>query len=373
MKCLHIISGDLWAGAEVVTYKLIKGLNNLGGLQVTAVFLNESRLFEEVRMLGVPSYAVAESAHSFIYIARKIKSIINEISPDIIHSHRYKENLLAYYASMGTKNPRLIATLHGLPESFYGYNSLKNRLVNQCNYLILKRFDAVVAVSSDIRNSLVNKHGLKESKTWVIKNGVDIPTESSPRLENRNFVIGSAGRLVPVKDYELMVRMAAEIVKQDSNIRFVIAGDGPLREQLRSKIDHLGLSNQFELVGTIDDMNHFYRSLDLYINTSIHEGIPMTVLEAMAHGVPVVACAVGGNKEIIEDGRNGFLVFERDPKLLAEKCLHLKRNDSLWSEISKGARQRVVSNFSDIQMANQYHELYCKRLTDRNKNPVDPL
>ena len=136
-----------------------------------------------------------------------------------------------------------------------------------------------------------------------------------------------------------------------------MAGDGPERGALEKAIDECGLVGRFALKGHLEDMDSFYRGLDLYLNTSVHEGIPMTILEAMARGLPVIAPQVGGIGEIIEDGVEGFLVPNRDPKAFAEKCL-LLQDAELRQRMGQAARAKVERGFSAEHMARQYYQLY---------------
>jgi len=107
-------------------------------------------------------------------------------------------------------------------------------------------------------------------------------------------------------------------------------------------------------------MDIFYQGLDVYLNTSVHEGIPMSILEALAHGLPVIAPAVGGIVEIIDDGTQGFLIGSRTPEDFAKKCLILKENSEERERMARAARERAEQGFSAERMAEQYHQLYCR-------------
>jgi len=137
-----------------------------------------------------------------------------------------------------------------------------------------------------------------------------------------------------------------------------LAGEGPERVELQVLIQQYGLNETFVLQGHLEDMQSFYRSLDLYLNTSVHEGIPMSILEAMAYGLPVIAPNVGGISEIVSDGEDGYLVDTRDPRAFAEKCFLLYKNRQLRQRMAGAAREKIVRSFSVENMAAQYHELY---------------
>jgi len=174
-------------------------------------------------------------------------------------------------------------------------------------------------------------------------------------------VIGSAGRLCPVKDYPFMIEIAKAVKEETKHIKFHLAGEGPERSKLQAIIQQYNLNETFVLKGHVENMPPFYRSLDLYLNTSVHEGIPMSILEAMAHGLPLVAPDVGGIGEVVDNGEDGCLIDIRDTKAFAEKCFLLYENKQLRRRMARAAREKVVKSFSIENMAAQYHELYLSK------------
>ncbi len=360
LKICYIISGDLWAGAEVMAYQLIKGLIKCDDLEILVILFNEGRLANELRNLGIRVEIVEENKVSFWDIRRSVQGLLRQYLPDVIHTHGYKENILAYWCSRFSKGIKLVATQHGMPETFTGFSSLKHKGVLKYNFYILWRhFDKVVVVSNDIAKHFVNNFRFNKTKVQVIHNGIEIPEHSIQRNSTNTFVIGSCGRLFPVKDYPLMIRVAKRI-SDNNNIRFELAGDGPEMKRLRDLINQFGLNRRFILRGHLDNIDEFYRGLDLFINTSIHEGIPMSVLEAMSYGLPVVAPRVGGLKEIIEDGIDGYLIEKRDPSVFSRRCVELWKNRNLWKRMRYAAMEKVSRYFSLESMAQRYYETYLR-------------
>ena len=363
LKICHIISGDLWAGAEVMAYHLIKGLTRYNGLDILVVVLNEGKLVHKLRNIGIEVELIDENSTLFLNTIRSLRRLLEEFRPHIIHTHRYKESILAHWSINGLKKPGLIATQHGMPENYKRISSLKHLLVLKYNFYVLKRhFERVVAVSNDIGNYFLRDLGFWGKKVLVIHNGIKIPDHAIRRNSGHAFVIGSCGRLFPVKDYPLMIKVAKECTSDKNNIRFELAGDGPEMRKLRVLVERFGLNGRFTFRGHLDNMEEFYRGLDLFINTSIHEGIPMSVLEAMSYGLPIVAPRVGGLREIIDHGVDGFLIESRYAKAFAEKCLLLAKDERLWQKMSKAARQKVINHFSVNHMAEEYYNLYLEVL-----------
>jgi glycosyltransferase involved in cell wall biosynthesis len=219
-------------------------------------------------------------------------------------------------------------------------------------------------VSRDIQKSFVEQYGFSKERVKMIHNGIRIPQNPLIEKASEPFVIGSSGRFFPVKDYPLMVEISREVVQRRKVIRFELAGYGPERTKIQDLIQKYGLDKKFLLKGFVNNTSAFYQGLDLYLNTSLHEGISMSILEAMAHGTPVVAPKVGGLAEIVEDGIQGYLLRCRDPKAFAEKCLALYENRALRQGMALAARKRVVREFSMENMAKQYFNLYIEVTND---------
>jgi glycosyltransferase involved in cell wall biosynthesis len=359
IRVCHIASGDLWAGAEVMTFNLLRGLMRFEDMDLSAIVLNEGRLAKEIRGLGIHVHIVDERKKSFLEICGKVRKLMVVNTPDIIHSHRYKENILAYLVSRTRRETKLITTQHGMQEIQRNGNSLKQSLVTKMNLLIMSRcFKKVIAVSEEMRKTFVEDLGFSRDRVIVIHNGVEVPLEMPVTAGKKFFVLGSAGRLVPIKDYPLMVEIAKEVSRETDRILFELAGEGPEMEKILRLVKRYGLEKSFLLRGFENNLSSFYSGIDLYLNTSIHEGIPMSVLEAMAHGIPVIAPKVGGITEIIDDGVNGCLVEGRNAKDFAKRCVSLYENDMLRKQMGSAARKKIINEFSMEKMVREYYNLY---------------
>lgn len=355
----HILSGDLWAGAEAMALQLIRELAKVRELSLSVVLLNEGKLERELAALGVPVTVLDEKKLSFPQIVARLRNALSQSPPGVVHSHRYKENLLAWLASGNGRGKRLVSTQHGMPEGAGKGLGVKHRLVMSLNFALLsRRFHRVVVVSRDIRDVFVRRLGFPEDMVCVVHNGISAPWSPGPRAEREEFVVGSSGRLTAVKDYPLMVEIAKEVVREAPDVRFELAGEGPDEPEIARRIRACGLEGVFRIRGFVEDVGSFYAGLDLYLNTSQHEGIPMTLLEAMSLGIPVVAPDVGGIGEIVEDGVSGFLVRGRDPEAFAERCIRLRRDAAMRSRFSAAARERVRNHFSAGRMAEEYMKIY---------------
>lgn len=357
MRVLVLASGDLWAGAEAVVYQLIHGLKKTDGMDVFSVFFNDGRLAELTRETGVRTVVIDESRKNFLSIMMEFIRIIREYRPDIIHSHRNKENVLAAFARPASMKSRLVTTLHGLSE---GNTRLKSRIVHGLNLAVMATcFHKLVAVSQDIADHLRKTSLVPENKIVQIYNGIQLPGNRMEKDHREDSItIGSAGRLFPVKDYPLMVRIAREVCSVRVNTRFLLAGDGPEMKMLQNMVRDSNLEDRFIFLGNVIDMEGFYDTLDMYINTSVHEGIPMTVLEAMAHAKPVIAPAVGGFNEIITQGEDGYLIPSRSAEDFTRQVVTLIDQREKRLRMGRKARNKVEGMFTAEHMVNQYVRLY---------------
>jgi len=355
----HLISGDLWAGAEVQTCTLLRSLNDTPGLTLSAILLNEGRLANELRKLGIRTVVIEEGKHSFFEIKRMLEGSLSSNCPDILHTHRYKENVLGALAGSKLRHTCLIQTVHGVQEGLGGLKKLKMNMYMHLNdYMTRKHYSKIVAVSRDIEVYLRKKH--RSDRVVAIHNAVDLSNLKlvKPKEEIRKefgigetqTVIGAVGRLVPVKGFDIFLRTAGVILESFHDTVFLIAGDGPLRKELSGLVSSLGIDKHVIFTGFRDDIHDIMNMFDIFVVSSHHEGIPMSVLEVMALKKAVVSTAVGGITEIIDNNKSGLLVEPGNPNALAEACISMLRDRELMARIESMALERIKEEYSsDIQ------------------------
>src|SRR5438132_4386120 len=374
LTVVHIFSGDLWAGAEVVIFNLLSHLHEQPGLRVLALSLNEGTLAEKLRAAGIPTYVIPEARYSFAGIVCRAAQLLKRTRIAAIHSHRYKENVLAWLLAKWIGASELLTTIHGLPEPAT-HSESEARLArwrNQLDYFVVTHgFSGAIAVSEEMKRALVQQHGFRADQVVVIRNGGVVPppriTPAVPRGER--FHIGTVARMVPVKGLDLFLDVAAAVRREAPFVHFSLLGDGPLREELARRVASLNIHDCVEFVAPRPDPTPYYRTLDLYLNTSKHEGIPLSVIEAMACGTPIVSSAVGGIPEIVTHGEHGFLVEAREAGRFAQWCVTLMRDDHLRRMMGERASARARSHFSASAMAHAYRDLYDER-SARTSGPV---
>lgn len=370
IKVCHLISGDLWAGAEVQAYILLSSLYHLDELDITVIILNDGRLAEELRKTGLDVVVIEESEHSFFAILRLIKEKLKGEDIDILHTHRLKENVLGGLLKQSGMVKYLVQTVHGLSEPSKGIKALKARPYSLLSLYFRRRyFDKILPVSYDIQNEF--SHRINPARLVTIHNSINIDrlkiTRSSNEirqelnLEEHTLVIGSAGRMVPVKGYDNFLKAAQIILGKKPDVRFVLAGDGPLLEELKRTAEEIGVKDHVAFLGFRNDILDIINCLDIVLLSSYHEGIPTVVLEAMALKKAVVAPKVGGIPEIIEDNVSGFLVKPGDVQGLADACLNILDEPAVRKKLGSEAEKRVKREFTNELQRDRvlklYHEL----------------
>lgn len=351
----HVISGDQWAGAEVQVAATIERLTRQPYVRTSAVLFNDGPLAKCLSQLNVPVLIADEKRTPAAAIVAELVRHFQQHHVDIVHTHRYNDTTLATVAAVLAGRPRVVRTVHGLREPMTGWSGLRFRAYEQLERLALRwRADAIIAVSHDIAARLAGD-GYESDVIRQIHNCIDATTHASqPRhvmrrelgLPESAIAIGTAGRLTPVKGHSALLRIARLALQQRKDLVWVIAGDGPLRDQLRAQAARLGISAQCRFVGARADVHDVIAALDVFVLPSLHEGIPMALLEAMTLGVPVVAHSVGGVPEMIDHGITGVLVESGNEPSFADACLALASRPEERRRLAMHAQATVASRFS---------------------------
>jgi sugar transferase (PEP-CTERM/EpsH1 system associated) len=304
----------------------------------------------------------------------RLRRLLRELRPDIIHSR----NMAALESQLCSIGLRGIKRVHG--EHGREINDLDG---SNWKYLIFRKFmrlfvDRYIAVSLDLQSWLVSMVGVKKNKVRQIYNGVDhhrfAPQSVKPlallpaqwQQLDGILVVGTVGRLTPVKDQQLLLKALAHLRESDpgliDRVRLLIVGDGPLFAQLTQLIEQLALQDFVWMPGDSKDVPALLQAMDVFVLPSLGEGISNTVLEAMASGLPTIATAVGGNVELVEQGFNGSLVPAGDCLVLASALAALLHNDGERNRQGANARQRVCERFDWDRTVDSYLHVYDELL-----------
>jgi len=363
----HVIEGGAWAGAEVQVATLLRALSKCPDLSLHAILLQEGRLAHELRTFGVAVQVISERRRSFPRVVSECSEFLRRKNIQILHSHNYKENLVALLLSRICKVPHLVRTEHGHPEPYSAVRNLKHWCVLAANRTAAKYTAArIVSVSSDLGEFW--KRRVDPQKVTILRNGVDLegvrssfsPAEAKQRLgiSEDSFVVGVAARLECIKRHDLFLATASYLAQKIPNANFVIAGGGRQKEPLQRLILESSLQDRVALLGERNDVYDVLRAMDILLICSDHEGIPMVMLEAMALGVTVVSRKVGGIPEVIRDGVNGILVSSDDPGELGRACMSVFQEPHLGANLRQAAHDEIHRRYSADKNAETLVELY---------------
>lgn len=363
LRVLHIASGDLWAGAEVQAFTLMTHLVRETGTEVAAVLLNDGMLAAKLRSAGIEVHIVDERRTGAVSILMRLRRVLQEWRPDVVHTHRMKENILGAVANRLSRNVPCVRTTHGGTERRpgRGVRGAVNRaafgLDQWCGRVLQQK---VVAVSDPLGQTLAEHFG--RNKVVVIANGVDVDRVRSERgvahfrtADPGAAHIGFIGRLVEVKRVDLFIGLA-EVLSADQaarQFRFHVFGEGPLRPVLVELARRSQVAELIKFHGHRDDIATCLGGLDVLVNCSDHEGMPMTALEASALGVPLVAHAVGGLTSVVPQE---FLVHQHDATGYKAGVLRALRADGRAIAMEKA--ESTLNKFSAQRNAERIRALY---------------
>ena len=356
MRICHVMTADLWAGAEVQLLTTASYLAEQPDVNLAAVLFNEGRLADELRQLDIDVAVIDETRHNAIDIVLFLTRFFVEHRIDLVHTHRYKDTVLGTIAAKLAGVPHVIRTMHGLREPMTGWNRFKFGVYETLDKMVMGWCaDRVIAVSNRMTGALIS-NGYKSSLVTTIQNGIDLRSVASHRrpeemkrewgVDGASIVIGSAGRLDPVKGLDTFLRAARLVLDREPGARFVIAGDGALERDLKALASRLGIEDACRFLGARHDIADVMSAMDVFVLPSLNEGMPMAVLEAMALAKPVVASKVGGLPEVIRHRESGVLVPPSDAQALAAACLELARDREWAARIGAEAKRAVEDEFS---------------------------
>jgi len=363
----------LTAGLEPKGFKtvLVSGVENPG----------EGSLKDWARTRGVEPIVIPEIVGEASFRFRDVKAIlkayhlIRKERPLIVHTHTAKAGFVGRIAARLAGVPLVVHTYHGHVLQGY-YSPLKTWLLRRMEQALALFTDRLVAVSERIRQDLVNYGVAPRGKIVVIPLGLEL--EQFRELEGyrgklreelgigeKAPLIGIVGRLAPIKNHRLFLETAALVSAEIPQARFIVVGDGLLRPELERYAAQLGLNGRLFFLGWRRDLPHIYADLDALVVSSKNEGTPVSAIEAMASGLPVVATKVGGLPDLIEDGKTGILVEPGSAEAMAQALVELLRNPRMAEQIGRLAQARVLERYTTQRLLQDVEDLYLELLSQK--------
>ncbi len=371
MHILQLISSKGLFGAERMLIELSRSLQAADGCNCTVGVIRNSQhpnvdVSEEAKKQGL-STAIFPCRNRFdLQTIFEIRNFLRESKVHLVHCHGYKGNFYGLLASRGR-----------IPAVTTHHNWLRwhwrLRLYCLLDSLWIRFFDRIITVSDETKEELL-RYRIPKAKIRVIDNGIDMDRfgremqvgriKKELGLHESSKVVGTIGRLGDEKGQIYLLRAAEGIVGRDGSVRFLIVGDGPLREYLKGETAKLGIADRVLFTGYRQDIPELLSVMDLFVLPSLKEALPMVLLEALAARKAVIATKVGAIPKVVHNG-NGTLVEPGDAVGLQEAILNLLASEEERQRYASAGYDTVKTYFSSERMSSKYMDLYNELLGDR--------
>jgi glycosyltransferase involved in cell wall biosynthesis len=360
VKVLQLISSGGYYGAENMLLNLCASQQKPGCENSLTLFYNvhapNVEFYERARRRGLSVRMVHCQGRADWRAVRQIEECIQEDGIQLLHTHGYKADLYGYVAARRSGKP-IVATCH----NWVGGTAALG-IYNRLDRMALKRFQRLAAVSDSVAQRLLDS-GVSAKKIRTIANGIDVGLFERARplpvfdFEG-NKVVGMVARLDLQKGFEYLLRAARELCAAFPGLKVVIVGEGPDRQAIEHMVQRFGLRSNVILAGQHSDMPGIYAAMDIFVLPSLNEGLPMTILEAMAASTPVIATRVGAIPKVIKDGETGLLVDPGDVDGLRNALARLLLDSDLCRCLGSAGHDWISGNYTSEAMALKYRQMY---------------
>ncbi|MGI8861972.1 MAG: glycosyltransferase [Gaiellaceae bacterium] len=370
---IHV--ANLAAGLETRGYHTTLVAGSLARGEDSMAFLAER--------LGVTVVSVEELQRevSVLHDARsvlRVAELIRDERPHVLHTHTAKAGAIARAAALlavGARPPVVLHTFHGHVLKGY-FDAGRTAFFRQVERTLARASDVLVAVSPEVRDELVELGVAPLEKFVVIRLGIPLeerlgdPTADSDYrrlygIPKDAFVVGWVGRMTGIKDTGAVVDIVRAVRERGVHAVLCMVGDGPDREGLEQLAHKLGIARYCYFVGYQSDVAGYYRLFDAFLLPSVNEGTPVSAIESLASGTPVVANRVGGVPDVVRDGVDGFLVEPGDVDAAAARLAELAADPALRSRLGESGRARVLERYSVERLVDDVDRLYRSLLASK--------
>ena len=338
-------------GAETMAAQLAKALNKdiFDVYFIVNHSLDSGRVLDIVTDKKIKIYSLNENEGMSFRALRKMYKLLKIIKPQIIHTHLHTYPYVMAYAIF--HHVKIIHTMHNMPK----YESTKTgqRILR---FLFKHKYAYPIGISSIITSQIEELYKLKNVVT--IYNPVDTSKFVPNKKNHDKFTFITVGRMSPQKNQSLLLKSFSNIVNYDKNVSLIFIGDGELKEELFSLTKQLNIENYVKYIGNVSNVECFLNKADVFVLSSTYEGLPMTILEAMSTGLPIISTNVGGVKDVVTD--NGILVDVNENQLtdvMKQLMQNKEKYDCLAAKSKKNAK-----NFDLKIITEEYEKLYFDHL-----------
>lgn len=363
MKIVHVITKAERGGAQVHVLGLIRHQLS-SGLEVFLLVGDTGYLADEARRAGAEVIICEEIIHSIrpwhdYRATRQLARRLKTLSPDLVHAHSSKAGLLARLACRTTSIPCLF-TAHGWAFS-EGAPKKRRFVARLAESACAMLGHSIVNVSTYDRDLALRNNVGRAAQHRVIHNGLPDIQEYSAEGGLTNGAIVMVARFAAPKRQDLLIRALSLL---PASVRLRLIGDGPHRAEYEALARQLGVMERVDFVGDSDEVARLLAEASMFVLLSDHEGLPLTIIEAMRTGLPVVASAVGGIPELVEDGATGMLLYETTPEVVADVLKSLLDNPARAKQMGLNGRERYLRYFTEQQMLKKLDAIYTEILVN---------
>lgn len=354
VRVLHVIDSFDLGGGQTALLNLIRATNRKRFEPEVACMHGHGVFWDEFAALGIPVHSLSSNKKVPLYLVKLAKLILTR-RPVIVHCHLFGSNWIA--KPLATALGVRVRVNHDQCNDGLRYDKPVLRWIDAATNLMSSH---ICAVSASTRDFLVQREHVNPGKVSLVYNGIDVDRfkPRGPQVRNDAFVVAGVGRLHPQKNFMLFLDVAAELLRRGLPMRFVIAGTGPEDEMLRKRCATLGIAKQVQFLGHVKDTASLYAASDVLLMTSKFEGTPLTILEAMAMRLPVVAPQLDGIGEILQNGVDGLLIDSTDSARYADAIAKLYKDRDYAKRLAGEAERNVRQNFSSQSMAAAVERIY---------------
>jgi len=383
IKVVHIITRFDKGGSAENTYLTLKGMDKnrydvtlISGIEKNPA-QNRSGQMEnmQVEHIIIPNLKRSINPINDWKAFLKIHRILKNNNFEIVHTHTSKAGFLGRIAARAARTPLIIHTPHG--HVLFGYfGKFKTFIFKFLEKFTVRITDQIIALTRREKEDYVTAKMAKEDKITVIHSGIELEKYKNLSIEKKQsfkktlkiseevLLIGTAGRLVPVKGPEILLRAAEKVLLKHPHAYFLFAGDGDHKKSLEILANELGINKNIIFLGWRDDLADILSLYDIFVLPSLNEGMGRVLVEAMALGNPIVASNICGIPDLIEHGKNGFLVPPKHPEELARFIQILLEDEKLRVQMGLEG-EKLSSNYSVKKMVDQIDRLYTLLLSSR--------
>ena len=307
-----------------------------------------------------------------VVAAIRLARLIRKIRPHILHTHTAKAGAVGRFAALlagDARPPVVVHTFHGHVLRGY-FDPVRARAFRHLERTLARSTTALVAVSPQVRDDLVELDVAPATRFAVVRLGIELDQRVAPasngRVETRRvlgigespFTVGWIGRMTGIKRTDDVLLAFKSLRERGIDARLCLVGDGPDRDEVERRAHELGVMRETLFLGYQEQVASFFAAFDVFVLPSANEGTPVTAIEALAAGKPVVATRVGGIPDVVRDGEDGFLVAPGDVEALADRLAQLATDDKLRERMGKAARSRVRERYSVERLVDDIDRLY---------------